>query len=202
MNTPLPPADSLPEPIRRYNRAAVEAQRVEWVPDRWLNAFSGHEEAHAALRAHSDGGAVDLFLMAMAWGYRPKDYGPSRTKAILDEEFAEEKIEAIVEATRREGAAAGWSALLSTHKIRGLNMSFGTKLLYFAGYTTEHRPRPLILDERVRATLQKVAPATVPATGLVLKADYLRYLDLAEQWASEPTWLQEPDVVEFALFDQ
>ena len=141
--------------------------------------------------------------MAMAWGYRPKDYGPRRTRAILDQYGADEKIAAIVDATRNDGAAAGWHALLNTHRIAGLNMSFGTKLLYFAGYTTDHRPRPLILDERVRASLNRsdVAPGTLPPMGRrVQEDDYVRYLELAEAWAAEQDWNQVPDVVEFALF--
>jgi hypothetical protein len=34
-----------------------------------------------------------------------------------------------VNASRLRRRAAGWHALLNTHKITGLNMSFGTKLL-------------------------------------------------------------------------
>lgn len=94
---------------------------------------------------------------------------------------------------RRQRFNGSWT-LLNTHKITGLNMSFGTKLLYFAGYTTDHRPRPLILDERVRASLGKVAPETVPAKGWVRQADYVRYLDLAEEWAMDPLWRQTPEV--------
>jgi hypothetical protein len=134
-------------------------------------------------------------------GYKPKDYGPHRVKTILDGDGTEDRIRAIVEATRSQGADAGWHALLNTHKIDGLNMSFGTKLLYFAGYTTDQRPRPLVLDEKVRASLDKIAPGTVPPKGLVYHADYLGYLDLADTWASNPSWAQAPDVVEFALFD-
>ncbi|MDA2895504.1 nucleoside triphosphate pyrophosphohydrolase [Mycolicibacterium sp. BiH015] len=208
---------AVPDAIRRYSAADVEAQRVQWIPDRWTATFKGREHAHADLRAHSaeaggiarnfiharaGGDPVELFLIAMAWGYRPKDYGPARTQAVLQADGAEEKIAAIVQATREDGAAAGWHALLVKHKITGLNMAFGTKLLYFAGYATEHRPRPLILDARVRASLQNFAPGTVPARGLVRQADYLRYLDLAEQWASDPGWKQAPDVVEYGLFAQ
>jgi hypothetical protein len=48
--------------------------------------------------------------------------------------------------------------------------------------------------------LQKIAPGTVPAKGRVRKADYLRYLDLADEWACDPTWQQTPEVVEYGLF--
>ncbi|MFW3122964.1 hypothetical protein MMAG44476_34811 [Mycolicibacterium mageritense DSM 44476 = CIP 104973] len=206
---------AVPQAVRRYTAKNVQGQRNRWIPERWVGVFAGHEEAHADLAAHvqqaggiarsflhaqSQRDPVDLFLMTMAWGYQPKDYGPQRTAAVLGREGAADSIAAIVELTRNKGAAAGWNALLNTHKITGFGMSFGTKLLYYAGYTTEQRPRPLVLDERVRAALAVTAPGTVPATGLVRKADYLRYLELAEQWADDPLWQQEPDVVEYALF--
>ena len=206
---------TVPQEICRHRDADVDAQRVRWIPERWNSTFAAHEAAHAALKAHSEasggiarsfihdqaqGDPIDLFLMAMAWGYRPKDYGPSRTQAVLAQDGAEEKIAAIVETTRSDGPAAGWHALLNTHKIKGLNISFGTKLLYFAGYTAEHHPRPLILDERVRASLQEVAPGIVPAKGTVRAADYLRYLELAQTWAADPSWHQSPHTVEYGLF--
>jgi hypothetical protein len=202
--------------LPRFHEIVVEVELTS--ADRWISTFPGHESAFADLKAHSEqaggiarsfihtrahGDPVELFLMAMAWGYRPKDYGPARTLAVLDQDGADLKIAAIVEATRTDGAAAGWHALLNTHKITGLNMSFGTKLLYFAGYTTDHRPRPLILDQRVRASLNRpdVAPGTVPPKPRrVQQDDYVRYLELAEAWAAETDWNQEPDVVEFALF--
>ncbi|MFN3002979.1 MazG nucleotide pyrophosphohydrolase domain-containing protein [Mycolicibacterium wolinskyi] len=205
----------VPRAVRQYTTKNVERQRNRWIPERWIEVFSGHEDAHADLTAHVQeaGGIarrflhaqaardpVDLFLMTMAWGYQPKDYGPQRTAAVLRRDGAADSIRAIVELTRSEGAAAGWNALLNTHKITGFGMSFGTKLLYYAGYTTAQPPRPLVLDERVRAALAVTAPGTVPAKGLVCQADYLRYLELAEKWAEDPLWKQEPDVVEYALF--
>ncbi|MFM8855815.1 MAG: hypothetical protein ACKOI2_01145 [Actinomycetota bacterium] len=206
---------AVPSSVRKYTAADVAAQRIEWIPSRWESAFAGHSTAFTALKAHAEraggiarsfihgqagGDAVDLFLMTMAWGYRPKDYGPTRTESVLLQDGAVDKITAIVSATRSDGAAAGWRALLDTHKIKGLGMAFGTKLIYFAGYTTHHRPRPLVLDGRVRSALQTAAPGTVPPRGRVWSEDYLRYLNLAEEWARDPTWLQEPEVVEYSLF--
>ncbi|MGV0717848.1 hypothetical protein ABQE93_20820 [Mycolicibacterium sp. XJ662] len=205
----------VPESVRRYRAHDVDAQRVKWKPSRWLATFARHQGAFNDLSAHSEatggiargfihgrahGDPVELFLMAMAWGFGPNGYGPTRTNAVLAQDGAADKIAAIVEATRSDGAAAGWRTLLRTHKIRGLNMSFGTKLLYFAGFTTAHRPRPLVLDERVRAALHIVAPGTVPSKGTVRETDYMRYLTLAESWVTDPLWEQTPDTVEYALF--
>lgn len=58
------------------------------------------------------------------------------------------------------------------------------------------------LCRRKPTDLQKVAPETVPAKVPVYQADYIQYLELAEEWASDPRWQQAPDVAEFALFDQ
>lgn len=209
--------NDVPDRLRRYTVVDVDAQRIRWIPERWTAAFEGHEVVHGKLAAHSeaeggiarkfihdqaDGDPIDLFLMAMAWGNKPKDYGPHRVREIIGVDGAADKIRSIVAITRAEGAGPGWHALLNTHKIDGLNMSFGTKLIYFAGYSTDHRPRPLVVDERVRKALNEpdIAPGVVPLTGLVRRTDYINYLELVEEWASDPTWQQTPEVVEYGLF--
>jgi hypothetical protein len=179
-----------------------------------MDAFeevSAHADAENGIRRRfvHDYGArhedpVALFLLAMAWGFAEVGYGAYRTKAILAQDDAEYKINHIVTETRINGAGAGWTALLGAHWIKGMNMSFGTKLLYFAGYHAGLSPRPLILDDRVRWSLYDLARGAVPppgSTSKVTKAHYLQYLDLAEAWAADATWNQEPEVVEFGLFD-
>lgn len=208
---------SIPNALHQYNSVDVASHRVQFNPEAWRTTFVDHEEALTLLahHAHTEGGITrayihqraytdpfELFLISMVWGYGKVGYGPRRINDILNQVGAAEKIHAIVEATRNDGPAAGWNALLNTHRISGLDMSFGTKLLYFAGYTTDHRPRPLILDNVVRTALQNAAPGTVPATGLVHRDDYLRFLQLAEEWAADPQWNTEPDVIEYALFNQ
>ncbi|MGV9710011.1 8-oxoguanine DNA glycosylase OGG fold protein [Gordonia sp. NPDC003424] len=192
----------------------MDAQVIECDPERWEALFAGHEAVFDELCAHvvENGGIkrafihdradidpVAVFLLSMVWGYGRVGYGPARTAAILRQPTAAANIVGIVNAARTEGANAGWRALFRTHRIRGLNMSFGTKLLYFAGYTTAHRPRPLILDELVRVAFHDVVSADMPLRPRYVRHDdYGRYVAAADEWADE---LGGADVLEFALFD-
>jgi hypothetical protein len=214
----------VPEPLRAYTRRDVDGKKQKWQSPKWAKAFASRLEVFEEVSAHfekaggirrqyihdyaavHDDDPVALFLLAMAWGFAEVNYGPFRTAAILAQEDAEYKISHIVNEARTNGARAGWAALLGSGSIKGLNMSFGTKLLYFAGYQGSGcpSPRPLILDDRVRWSLYDLKRGTVPppgSTSRVKEMDYLRYLDLAETWAADPAWRQESDVVEFGLFD-
>lgn len=208
----------VPAPLLRYTRSDVADQVVRADIGRWRDVFVGHEALYDDLVDHvgttggisrsfihrqSSGDAVGLFLLAMAWGYEDAGYGPYRTRQILALTKSDQSIRTIVDMTRSCGADAGWDALFGECRLKGLNLSFGTKLLYFAGYETDHRPRPLILDDRARWSLYDLKRGTVPAPGrgTVTKGDYLRYCQLAEVWASDPFWKQEPDVVEYGLYD-
>lgn len=175
----------VPEAVRPYTISDVVAQRVKWIPERWTDVF-------------------DLFLMALTWVYKTKDYGPSRARRILNEDGAGEKIADIVATVRRDGTEARWRALLSTHKIPGLNMSFGTELLDFAGHTTES-PSPFYTrrtSPRLLATASRGGP--VPSRGMARQADadYMRYSNWPSSGQANPLWQQAPDVVEYALFDR
>jgi hypothetical protein len=109
-------------------------------------------------------------------------------------------ITAIVDAAQ-SGAAEGWRALFSTNHVAGLGVSFGTKLLYFASYTTDcPGPRPLILDRYVRASLALLGTGAPPPGHIVWRDDYIAYIDLAEAWAGNACLQEPPDVVEMALF--
>jgi hypothetical protein len=82
---------------------------------------------------------TELFLSMMAWGGAWR----SAQVALLDIGIraaeTRARIEAIIHATCNSGAGEGWSALyLPQTTVPGLKASFGTKLLYFAGY--DHSP--------------------------------------------------------------
>lgn len=154
---------SIPNALHQFNSIDIASHRVQFNPEAWRTTFVDHEEALTLLahHAHTEGGItrayihkraatdpLELFLISMVWGYGKIGYGPRRINDILNQVGAAEKIHAVVEATRNDGPAAGWNALLNTHRIGGLDMSFGTKLLYFA--RLHNRPPTATLDPRQR----------------------------------------------------
>jgi hypothetical protein len=163
-----------------------------------VTAHGGIRRVFVHQRALSD--PVELFLAAMAWGFGTNVRFPLQ-RQMLTPPHASGAIAAIVDATQQGGAIAGWDALLVTNRVPGLEMAFGTKLLYFAGYSVDSPgPRPLILDARVRTSLVSLGTAMPAPPQQVTRDDYLQYLEDAAQWAGDPRWNESPEVVEYALF--
>ena len=82
---------------------------------------------------------------------------------------------------------------------QGLNVSFITKLIHFAGYESEHRPRPLIYDKLVATAITRLPTAPLlPDIEDLTTVAYKRYCQWAQDTATEHG--TEPAVVEWALF--
>jgi hypothetical protein len=207
----------LPQFLLHYSALDPAKQIVKWTPsDFWRIALRDHPHllealtrevaehgtiSRAFVHALAGGDPVELFLAAMAWGFGPRS--PSRRpaqRAMLTPPYPDRDLAEIVRQTRENGALAGWHALLVTNKVRGLNMAFGTKLLYFAGYTAgAPGPVPLILDRFVRVSLVHVG-TSMPPKGIVRQSHYNEYLEEAETWATDSAWQGSPEAVEYALF--
>lgn len=108
------------------------------------------------------------------------------------------RIEVAIERVRHAGAVAGYRAIArgGDARLRWMGPSFGTKLLYFAAYTSSAGPKPLILDRVVGRALDRF--------GVYLHyngwdtADYERYFTVVHQVAERVG--VEPHDVEWWLF--
>jgi hypothetical protein len=200
----------------------MEHQPVSWRYAAWQKHWHDHElpqshvldeiqkeyTAHGTIARsfvfsyqHRD--PVELFIAVMAWGLGPDGRGPARAGTILNGPGAAEIIKAVVDSVRQGGAAAGYSAYFFGARLPQLNIAFGTKLLYFAGYQETPRPRPLIYDNLVATAVIRLPgapllPSLAEQGVRVSYKAYERYCRWAEQTASD--YRTDPAVVEWALF--
>jgi hypothetical protein len=105
-----------------------------------------------------------------------------------------------VSVVRRGGEAVGYRAYYARNKIENLDVAFVTKLLYFAGYRSPHRPRPLIYDSLVAAAAARFpsAPLFPLISDSVTTSSYQRYCAWAEGIAEK--YQTEPAVIEWSFF--
>jgi hypothetical protein len=198
----------------------MEQQPANWLPDLWqrqwrMNPALPHPEVigelqveyakHGKIRrsfvfSYQDRSPAELFIAAMAWGSGDDPRGAFKVRSMLTPAYAAEAIEAVVDTVGRGGAAAGYSKYFADCRLPQLNTAFITKLLYFAGYRGEQRPRPLIYDSRVACIAIRLPDAPLlPSTwDRVSAKSYQRYCEWADQVAADHG--TEPVVVEWALF--
>ena len=199
-------------------QADLDAHSVKWnATDSWVERLQAYPRVLTALKdekvsgggirrafvhGYADSDEVELFLVAMAWGFGSRVRGKLQ-KAMLGSP-PRAKIRGIVDAVQLRGALAGWNTLFDENtRISGLGCAFGTKLLYFAAYnTTTNGPRPLILDSNVRIALLDAGTGICADSRKVLWQDYVEYLELAQRWGEHHTWQVTPEVAEYTLFER
>jgi hypothetical protein len=197
-----------------------ESQPVQWRPDAWkrhwdenklpcshvLDELEAEHRSQGTIRrkfildTYQDRAATELFIATMAWGSGPDNRGPAKADGILAQPQASAKIEATVAAVREEGAAAAYRAYYAQNRLENLGAAFVTKLLYFAGYRSQPRPRPLIYDSLVADAAARIpsAPLLPSSPESLMTSRYQRYCAWAEKMAEE--YQTEPAVIEWSLF--
>lgn len=198
----------------------LRQQPVKWQPAAWKREWSRHNlphahvldelenevAAHGTIRrtfifSYHNRAPLELLTAVLAWGYGTTGYGPARARSIVKQPGAAAVISSVVATARKHGAAAGYRSYYANGQLDGLSVAFITKLLHFAAYQSEQRPRPLIYDQRVSAAVTRLpsAPLLPSITERFTTAAYRRYCDWAENVAAQ--FHTEPVALEWALFD-
>lgn len=171
---------------------------VAWPRHRWIDAFPQHTDLlralpdrldRAAVRGRCAGAAFDghsaeeAFITVMAWGYGVVGYGPFRTRRVLGESRAPDRLASVLRTLADTGAAAAYSRLarMDDCRLSGLGPAFGTKYLYFC-QPAGQQVVALILDDLVSTWLRREAHLRL-GSGMWSERTYRTYLGHMHDWA-------------------
>jgi hypothetical protein len=128
--------------VNNYNNVLVNRQLV-------IDAF---EEFYIDKKCT----IIKPFLLTMIWGFERPGYGPFRTNSYLYSEINLSLIEDAFYCVKENEIELAYKKLM---KIKGLGISYGSKLLYFAARGNNVQDYPLIFDIRVANALVKIGSA-------------------------------------------
>jgi len=182
---------------------------IAWRQDAWIEAFPQFRDELSELPAELDRPLVDqvigdldettdgvtlAFVVSMAWGYGKVGYGPDRVQKTLSAPAVSGSLIQVTKIVRRDGASAGYRALASKWRVRGLGPAFGTKFLYFQSRSS---PRPLILDRLIGKWFQEKVKISL-TTGAWKPGSYDLYLKTMNEWSQGVG--VDPETLEMIIF--
>lgn len=121
------------------------------------NPISRRHLKTLALDVSSDRRRAAFLTGVMAWGAGTRSWiWPSRLNRLAQRECTLGRVDALCALARQEPGEVAYAGLWGQSRLAFLKASYGTKLLYFAGYREPQASlRPLILDRLVAASLYK-----------------------------------------------
>lgn len=142
------------------------------------------------------------FLLTMIWGFSTNGYGTFRTNNYVSDEGNILNIKMAFDAIKQNDLKLAYDSL---NRIKGLNISYISKVLYFATRACSYREYALIFDIRVARSLVKLSvPSNIfeiieifPSTKF---KHYVIYNDMMHKYARELD--VEADSLEMFLFEQ
>ena len=178
-----------------YNLGLEEGQRItrQVVIDAFSEFYKGNQ---------SD--PVVPFVLAMIWGYGDTSYGPYRLDKILEEK---RNIELIKNAIKEMNLKPDYStAFKNLKEVKGLGISYVSKVMYFAGRGLSHEAYeyPLIFDKMVsKAILDLIIDDKELLNWFLISPNtsyqtYLAYNSLLHKTAKE--YNVAADWIEYQLF--
>ena len=96
---------------------------------------------------------IKPFLLTMVWGFSDTGYGTHRTNTYLSNDVSIKLIEESIQLIKKGEPKCIEKAFKTLKKIKGLGISYSTKVLYFATKAKGISEYSLIFDIRVAASL-------------------------------------------------
>ena len=148
------------------------------------------------------GDYLRAFLLTMIWGFEDTGYGTHRTNNYISKPENSSLIKAGIDAVKNRDLKL---AFFSLKKIKGLGISYISKILYFATKGAGYREYALIFDIRVATSLIQLT--TTKQIFEIVKIspsskfdDYHKYNKLIHRLAHQHDI--EPDAIELFLYRQ
>lgn len=142
------------------------------------------------------------FLLTMIWGFADTGYGTYRTNNYISEEINHSYIKKSFEAINNNDLELGYKSL---KLIKGLNVSYISKILYFATKACNYEEYALIYDIRVAKSLVKLT--TLPEIFEIIQINpsskfshYKMYNSLIHKFSKELNF--DAESLELFLFEQ
>lgn len=140
------------------------------------------------------------FTLSMIWGFSTNGYGTYRTNKYLETVENRDKIKRALDLVKDNKIETAYKTL---KEIKGLNISYISKVLYFATRALEIKNYALIFDIRVASALVKLLNPEVAAFLEVTPSnkfkDYQKYNEMLHHWATELK--VEAEALEMFLFE-
>lgn len=150
-------------------------------------------------------GFMKAFLLTMIWGFADTGYGTHRTNNYISTPENIDKIKNALNFINSNGLNSLKNAFKELKKIKGLGVSYSTKILYFATRAKTQDYYALIFDIRVAASLIKLTTPKelfeIVNIGPSSKfADYEKFNEFIHKLAKDNK--VEADQLEMYLFNQ
>jgi hypothetical protein len=146
-------------------------------------------------------GVMRAFMLTMIWGFSDTGYGTHRTNTYIENPANIALIKKAIDAVKENDLKTAFSDL---KQIKGLGVSYITKILYFASRAAKHPQYALIYDIRVATALvQLTTPKEIFGIVSINPSskfkDYEKYNTLIHDSAYK--YKLEAEAIELFLFD-
>lgn len=137
--------------------------------------------------------AVQVFLLAMVWGYGLVGYGPFRTRRILDRPEAASELLEVAQVVQRDGGLAAFQLIADRRNggkrsfLKWLGPAFGTKYIYFLTAKNSPKEPAPVMDAVVYRWFRKHAPGRKLRVDFWHTPSYEQFLNSLAEWAADIT---------------